>query len=130
MPPVRQSQRNRQAVQPYQAAGPPQLTIRQQRRQNEQRRNAANTRDGVPATYDGIQKRMRKDDKDSSIPEAEKIRFSLSAVIRELQKGRKTKISSSFGDLNAFERAYDKYNMGRFRTEAVFDDFTLLRSPK
>jgi membrane protein involved in colicin uptake len=34
MPAVRQSQRNRQLVEPYQAAGPPTLTIRQQRRRN------------------------------------------------------------------------------------------------
>jgi len=31
MPAVRRSQRNRQQIEPYQAAGPPQLTIRQQR---------------------------------------------------------------------------------------------------
>ena len=34
MPAVRQSQRNRQLVEPYQAASPPRLTIRQQRRRN------------------------------------------------------------------------------------------------
>jgi hypothetical protein len=34
MPAVRQSQRNRQLIEPYQAAGPQTLTIRQQRRRN------------------------------------------------------------------------------------------------
>jgi hypothetical protein len=128
MPPVRQSQRVRREVEPYQAAGPPQVNIRQQRRRNaryEQRREPLQAaRNGVPTTYEEIQRRIRHDDRDP-------ITNKLPATIREIAGGQMTKISVSLGDDGTqFHHAHSKYNLGDFNIRPHFDAYSLLRSDK
>ena len=135
MPPVRQSQRVRREVEPYQAAGPPQLTVGQQRRRNaryDQRREPVQAaRNGVPTTYEEIQRRIRHDDRDPIIPEAIAITNKLPAGIREIAGGQMTKISVSLGDDGTqFHHAHSKYNLGDFNIRPHFDAYSLLRSDK
>lgn len=131
MPPVRQSRRARRQVEHFQAAGPPQLTVRQQRRARQRREPLPAARNGVPTTYEEIQRKIRHDDRDPIIPEAMAITNKLPASIREIAGGKTTKISSSFGDDGTqFAHAHSKYNLGDFNIRPHFDQYSLFQSNK
>ena len=109
--------------------------LRQQQQQNHRQQERHEVvqaaRNGVPTTYQDIQKKIRHDDRDPIIPEAQAITNKLPASIREIAGGKTTKISSSFGDDGTqFHHAHSKYNLGDFNIRPYFDDYSLLRSNK
>lgn len=126
MPPVRQSQRVRREVEPYQAAGPPQLTVRQIRRN----RARYNERDGVPQFREQVEKKIRQDAKHDSISEAKAIKSKLGSTFRGLAKGKASKITAHRENIESYARAYRKYNLGDFDVQPHFDAFSLYKAPQ
>ena len=126
MPPVRQSQRVRREVEPYQAAGPPQLTVRQIRRN----RARYNERDGVPQFREQVEKKIRQDAKHDSISEAKAIKSKLGSTFRGLAKGKASKITAHRENSESYARAYRKYNLGEFDVQPHFDAFSLYKAPQ
>ena len=126
MPPVRQSQRVRREVEPYQVAGPPQLTVRQQRRN----RARYNERDGVPQFREQVEKKIRQDAKHDSISEAKAIKSKLGSTFRGLAKGKASKITAHRENIESYARAYRKYNLGDFDAQPHFDAFSLYKAPQ
>jgi hypothetical protein len=126
MPPVRQSQRVRREVEPYQVAGPPQLTVRQQRRN----RARYNERDGVPQFREQVEKKIRQDAKHDSISEAKAIKSKLGSTFRGLAKGKASKITAHRENIESYARAYRKYNLGDFDVQPHFDAFSLYKAPQ
>ena len=130
MPPIRQSTRNRVAVQPYQAAPAPRLTQQQLRRQNAQYRQAREERDGVPQLKEEVIKRIKRDAKHVSIAEAKTIQLMLGSVIRSLSKGKASKITEFRENAENYSRAFRKYNNGDFDMNPHFDAFSQYNAPQ
>ena len=130
MPPIRQSTRNRQQVQPYQAADAPRLTQQQLRRENARYRQVREQRDGVPQLKEEVIKRIKKDAKLVSIAEAKTIQLQLGSVIRSLSKGKASKITAFRENAESYSRAFRKYNNGDFEMNPHFDAFSQYSAPQ
>ena len=130
MPPIRQSTRNRQQVQPYQAADAPRLTQQQLRRENARYRQVREQRDGVPQLKEEVIKRIKKDAKLVSIAEAKTIQLQLGSVIRSLSKGKASKITEFRENAENYSRAFRKYNNGDFEMNPHFDAFSQYSAPQ
>ena len=130
MPPVRQSRRQRRAVQPFQAADAPRLTQQQLRRNNERHRRQREERDGVPQFREQVEKKIRREAKHDSISDAKAIKSQLGSVFRGLAKGKASKITAHRENSESYVRAYRKYNRGDFDVQPHFDALSLYKAPQ
>jgi hypothetical protein len=134
MPAQRQSSRRRQRVQPFQGGERlrPNQANPEGQRQARQAQAAHNeqlrARDGVPLTYEGIRKRMMRDDQYSEGPASKKFVKELPTLIKIVSRGRNNALSQNYN--SDFRATHAKFRLGPWIDSMEASFFTRFSSNK